>query len=557
MIRKHKGSNNFKISRDIIKKSRRIDDNVQIYSEILSTFAYKYLSDNLKKFLTELIKEENYSFNEAYQNKEYYDYLERNALDELGYFFTMPDMFIDNLIKDNYESSYLDRILRDAFKEGIKFNEYASTSKYFNLLFDEDYGEYYRKNSYHERNLIIRDFILLISKLDVFEEEFKYGQVFNVVANSRIVRARGTPEYIYDILVPLILKSKPKILNAYNPFLEDASSLVRLFNEGEITNVYGKESNKINFLTSVVNMIINGINCNHIFFFKDNALESVEIDDIYFDAVISKVPNQFRDISSEYNSKKVSYNSNYKKEMELKKQVLSNLNMEHADLNEKMQKSLNDFIGEITYDSCKVSEFSGEYESLADNEYRFIIDMISSLKEDGIMAISVSQNFLFKNSQQIMRKFLTFENNYLDAVIGLPEELGRSIRPEVILIFKKNKSDETVLFIDPSRKYSTKMSENRIPGVFRKFLLFDEESKNNVVDCYFERKTVDKFSNLVTIEEICKNDFNLSISRYVDTYEGEFIDLNNLAADKKEIDEKMSDLNKKINKLMDDLDIKL
>ena len=101
------------------------------------------------------------------------------------------------------------------------------------------------------------------------------------------------------------------------------------------------------------------------------------------------------------------------------------------------------------------------------------------------------------------------------------------------------------------------MSDNRVPGTFRKFLLFDDESKNRLLDCYFRRETIDKYSNLVSIEEIHKNEFNLSISRYVDTYEGEFIDLNDIRKDKKVIDKKMNSLNRQISKLIDDLDIKL
>lgn len=537
-----------------MKTRRQIDENVRIESEILLTFLYKYLSDNLKDYLTELMKEKNITLSEAYSNKEHYDYMEKKSLLKFGYFFTMPDMFMDYLIKNNYESSYLDRILFDILKEGIKFNEGSNANMYFDLLIRDYYRNVFNEPLHHEGNLILRDFILSISKLDIHEEEFKYSQVFGAVVNTRIVGARGTPEYIYDLLVPLILISKPDISNAYNPFLDDGSSLVSLYNNCEIENVYGKDKNRINFLTSIVNMIINGMNWDNIFFYNENALDDMEIDNIYFDAIISKVPNRFRERHSAYYRNRAVH-SNEREEM--KNQMLSNINMKSEDLSEKMEKHLNEFLLEVSYDDFEVSEFYGEYESLKDNNYLFIINMINSLRNDGIMAISISQNFLFTNSQQIMRKFLTFENNYLDAVIGLPESLGRGTRPEVILIFKKNKKDENILFIDSSKDYSTKMSDNRVPGTFRKFLLFDDESKNRLLDCYFRRETIDKYSNLVSIEEIHKNEFNLSISRYVDTYEGEFIDLNDIRKDKRVIDKKMNSLNRQISKLIDDLDIKL
>ena len=294
----------------------------------------------------------------------------------------------------------------------------------------------------------------------------------------------------------------------------------------------------------------------HFFFFNENAVDSVAIENKSFDVIISKVPNRFRDYPSKYRKQNIEFSS--RRELELKETMLSNLDMSHNELNEKMDRLLNDIISEkMAIDGFSNSEFIGEYESLMDNDFLFIINMINSLKDDGIMAVSISQNFLFKNSQKIMRKFLTYENNYLDAVISLPKELGRNIRPEVILVFRKNKNIGDVLFIDPSRSYSTKTSNNRIPGSFRKYLLFDDESKQEIIDCYSKRETIDKFSNLISIDEISENEFNLSISRYVDTYDGEFVDLKDLAVEKKEIDKEMKSLNSKINKLMDDLEIKL
>lgn len=556
MIKDRKYSKNFKISRDLIRKRRQIDDNVNFSSEILFLFLYKYLSDTLKEYLNKLIEDKEISFKDIYKSERYYDDFEKKSLNELGYFFTIPEMFIDELITNNYDSSYLDRIVFEAFKEGIEFNKGSKAEEYFNLFFNDYSGRLYYNSLPDDRDLLMRDFILSISKLDVFEEEFKYSQVFDAIANTGIVGAMGTPEYIYDILVSLVLKTKYDISSVYNPFLQDGSSLACLSNNAHVDIFYGKENNHINFLTSIVNMIINGVNFENIFFFNENAVDSVAIENKSFDVIISKVPNRFRDYPSKYRKQNIEFSS--RRELELKETMLSNLDMSHNELNEKMDRLLNDIISEkMAIDGFSNSEFIGEYESLMDNDFLFIINMINSLKDDGIMAVSISQNFLFKNSQKIMRKFLTYENNYLDAVISLPKELGRNIRPEVILVFRKNKNIGDVLFIDPSRSYSTKTSNNRIPGSFRKYLLFDDESKQEIIDCYSKRETIDKFSNLISIDEICENEFNLSISRYVDTYDGEFVDLKDLAVEKKEIDKEMKSLNSKINKLMDDLEIKL
>ena len=174
-----------------------------------------------------------------------------------------------------------------------------------------------------------------------------------------------------------------------------------------------------------------------------------------------------------------------------------------------------------------------------------------------MMVISVSQNFLFKKSLNLLRKFLTHEKCYIDAVISVPEELGRGIRPEVIIVFKKNKNTKDIVFIDISQVYTTSRSPNTVPGLFRKNLVLSEECLNKIVDIYMKREKINKISNVVDLNELKANNYNLSISRYVDTYEGDFINLNELKEDKINIDSKMIELNKKIEKLMNELDIRL
>jgi type I restriction enzyme M protein len=73
---------------------------------------------------------------------------------------------------------------------------------------------------------------------------------------------------------------------------------------------------------------------------------------------------------------------------------------------------------------------------------------------------------------------------------------------------------------------------------------------------FVRRLSVPKFSNLISIDEIRNNNFNLSVSRYVDTFEGEFITLEELVMEKRNIDSNIKDLNLKIERMMDELDIR-
>ena len=107
-----------------------------------------------------------------------------------------------------------------------------------------------------------------------------------------------------------------------------------------------------------------------------------------------------------------------------------------------------------------------------------------------------------------------------------------------------------------STDYNLKKERYTVPGLFKRNLTFDLESLKSLVDVYKKREIVDKYSSIVSMPEICKNDFNLSISRYVDTFEGEFIRLEDLKNEKKEITLNIKKLNLKIDRMMDELNLR-
>ena len=201
------------------------------------------------------------------------------------------------------------------------------------------------------------------------------------------------------------------------------------------------------------------------------------------------------------------------------------------------------------------TDFVGEYESLKESEFLFLLNLVDSLKEDGIMAISISENFLFKNSLETLRKYLTCKKNYIDTIIRIPNEIVRS-RPEVVIVFKKNRTNKDILFIDMAADYETQRSGRAYPGLFRKNIVLDNKTMAKMENVYLNKLTIPKFSNLVSLDEIKCNAFNLSVSRYVDTFEGEFISLDEVAVEKQEIESNIKSVNVKIEKMMDELDIR-
>ncbi|MBU2977429.1 type I restriction-modification system subunit M [Alteromonas sp. C1M14] len=146
-------------------------------------------------------------------------------------------------------------------------------------------------------------------------------------------------------------------------------------------------------------------------------------------------------------------------------------------------------------------------------DYAFISHMIETLKpESGRMGVVVPHGVLFRASSEGKIRKQLIEENLLDTVIGLPEKLffGTGI-PAAILLFKKQKDDKKVLFIDASREFKSGKNQNQLTP----------DNIQKIVDTYKARENVDKYAYLATLEEIAENDFNLNIPRYVDTFEEE------------------------------------
>lgn len=146
-------------------------------------------------------------------------------------------------------------------------------------------------------------------------------------------------------------------------------------------------------------------------------------------------------------------------------------------------------------------------------DYAFISHMIeTTTKDSGRVGVVVPHGVLFRGSSEGKIRQQLIEENLLDAVIGLPANLfyGTGI-PAAVLVFKRNKTDSNVLFIDASHEYQDVKNQNRLR----------QSDIDKIVTTYQTRETVDKYAYLASFDEIKDNDFNLNIPRYVDTFEEE------------------------------------
>ncbi len=185
-------------------------------------------------------------------------------------------------------------------------------------------------------------------------------------------------------------------------------------------------------------------------------------------------------------------------------------------------------------------------------DFAFLLHGLHYLKDDGTMAIILPHGVLFRGGAEArIRKKLLEKDKCIDAIIGLPSNLFYSTGiPVCILVIKKCKKHDDILFIDASTE-----------GNFRKERRqnhLDDIHVKKIVKTYANREKITRYSRRVDMEEIIENDYNLNISRYIDTSPEEIpIDLHEVHEKLAEVERKSKDAIQKHNKYLLDLGLNL
>ncbi|MBR6760821.1 MAG: N-6 DNA methylase [Oscillospiraceae bacterium] len=140
--------------------------------------------------------------------------------------------------------------------------------------------------------------------------------------------------------------------------------------------------------------------------------------------------------------------------------------------------------------------------------YAFILHMLKCLDEqNGRMAVVVPQGVLYRvGSEQVIRQRI-IEANFLDAVIALPPRLYGENTPSLcLMVFKKNRSNTDILFIDASSEmfYEKGKKQNLLRS-------------NDVISIFKNRDTEDGVSIKASAQDIAGHDYALRVSKYIDT----------------------------------------
>ena len=143
-------------------------------------------------------------------------------------------------------------------------------------------------------------------------------------------------------------------------------------------------------------------------------------------------------------------------------------------------------------------------------DYAFLLHDLFHIKPDGIMTIVLPHGVLFRGGEEGEIRKNLIENNHIDTIIGLPANIffGTGI-PTIIMVLKQKRENTDTLIIDASKEFIKEGKNNKLRA----------SDIKRIADTVIKRESIEKFSKVVTREEIRNNDYNLNIPRYVDSSE--------------------------------------
>ncbi|MCM1221995.1 MAG: type I restriction-modification system subunit M [Lachnospiraceae bacterium] len=476
---------------------------------ILGMIFYYYLSDRTEKYMINLLKDDNISYENAWQDEEYKEAVVEESLRDLG-FVIEPQYLFSNMVKMVENRAFDIEFLQagiNSLMESTIGND--SQSDFEGLFSDMQLDSTRLGHTVRDRSAVMAKIIAALdeinfsvedTKIDVLGNAYEYliGQ-FAATAGKKAGEFY-TPSGPAELLCRLACLGLTDVKAAADPTCGSGSLLLRLKNYANVRLYYGQELTSTTYNLARMNMILRGIPYRNFEIYNGDTLEHDYFEDKKFRVQVANPP----------------YSANWS-----------------AD---------NKFL-----EDDRFSQY-GKLAPKSKADFAFVQHMVYHMDEDGRAVVLLPHGVLFRGSaEETIRKYLIEEMNVLDAVIGLPANLffGTGI-PVCVLVLKKDRSDnnDNILFIDASKDFESGKNQN----------ILRDEDIDKIVSTYEKREDMDKYAHVAAMDEIKENGFNLNIPRYVDTFEPEpEIDLAEVSAEIKRLQKEMKEIDAQLKPYFDEL----
>lgn len=487
---------------------------------VLGTMFYRYISENLCNYINEdEVKAGNVDFDYAKLSDEETDLSEEeiNSLIKSKGFFIMPSELFCNVRAKAANDANLNETLESVFRHIEESAKGGDAENDFAGLFDDfDVNSNKLGSTVAKRNENLVKLLNGVAKMnlgdvkdhsiDAFGDAYEYLMSMYASNAGKSGGEFYTPADVSELLARLGTVGKKEINKVYDPACGSGSLLLKaekILGKDAIRNgFFGQEINITTYNLCRINMFLHDIGFEKFNVACENTLTNPQHwDDEPFELIVSNPPYSIK---------------------------------WDGDANSLL---IND------------PRFSpaGVLAPKSKADMAFIMHSLSWLASNGTAAIVCFPGIMYRGgAEQKIRKYLV-DNNYVDCIIQLPSNLffGTSIAT-CILVMKKNKNDNKTLFIDASKECIKVTNNNKLT----------DENIERIVSEFTKRKEIKHFSHLAAYEEIVKNDYNLSVSTYVESEDTrEKIDIVKLNAEIEKIVARENELREAIRNIIEEIEV--
>jgi type I restriction enzyme M protein len=482
---------------------------------VLGMLLYRYISENLQNYLDRAEHEAgDTSFRYADLSDEDAEFVRDDVVAEKGFYILPSELFVNVRKRARHDENLnetLARVFRDI--EGSAVGT-PSEDDLKGLFDDLDVNSSKLGPTVAKRNEKLVKLLDAIGDLglgsytdntiDAFGDAYEYLMQMYASSAGKSGGEYYTPQEVSELLARITVVGKTEVNRVYDPACGSGSLLLKfakVLPHGVRQGYFGQEINLTTYNLCRINMLLHDVNYEKFdIAHGDTLLEPAHWDDEPFEAIVSNPP---------YSTK---------------------------------------WPGDADPLLINDERFSpaGVLAPKSKADLAFTMHILRWLAVDGTAAIVEFPGVMYRGGvEQKIRKYLV-DNNYVDAVIQLPPDLffGTTIAT-CILVLKKSKADDAVLFVDASAEFTRIGNKNKLT----------ELHQGKILDAFTAREDVPHFARLVSAAELADNGYNLSVSSYVEAEDTrEVVDIVALNAEIQEIVARQSVLREKIDAIVADLE---
>lgn len=483
---------------------------------ILGTIFYRYLSERTENYMKQILENDGLTYEEAFSSEEFKPVVEEWSLNKLGYIIKPENLYKNlqqKIVDRTFSIEDYERAVSDLTASTMGQDSESDFTGLFNdmKLQDPDLGD-----SVSERTALIGQVINKVGMIDFGLEDAQFdvlGTAYMVLIGlfaSDAGKKGGEfftpagPSKLCAILATLGLDEAKTVGDCTCGSASMLLEVQKHLTTGRVGHFYGQENNASTYNLARMNMLMHGVDYHNFDIYKGDTLINDCYGDVKMTVQVCNPPYSLKWSASPQ------------------------------------------FEDDPRYSGA------GKLAPKSHADYAFLEHMIYHMDpDDGRIAVLLPHGVLFRGAaEEQIRKHIVRDLNKLDAVIGLPANLfhGTGI-PVCLLVLKskRNGNSGNILFIDASKEYKSGKNMNTL----------EEEHIEKIVNAYRERKDIDKFCHVATMDEIEQNGFNLNIPRYVDTFEKEpDIDLEAKANDIEKLNAEIEQAETELKKYFDELGLK-